>query len=180
MNGMDEMAESLAFLRQHERQVFSGGVTWRSADGPRRLRQSRPDSRGALAEPGRSGFRRRLRCHAERAAAFAASNTASPALHRCRRPVAARRGPEAVVHRHAAPAARRAGRPGRRRPASMSWSKSRWPPAWRIATPCWQRPGQSRHPARRHQPTAFLRAGAAHEGRHRRRQDRPARLLASS
>ena len=40
------------------------------------------------------------------------------------------------LHRHAAPAPRRAGDRRRPGPACTCWSKSRWPPAWPIATPC--------------------------------------------
>ena len=62
MNGMDEMAESLAFLRRDGRASISRGRDDGStANRPDRLRQGRADPRRGSRESARVGVRRRLR-----------------------------------------------------------------------------------------------------------------------
>ena len=182
MNGMDEMAESLAFLRRDGRQVFSGLRLVRWIDCEPRW--------SAAARSGRSTPRRsralpesefvaacdvELRaCRGVRRAATARGRSTDVATMLAETGVAGRRD------RHAAPAPRRAGDPGRARRACTCWSRSRWRRASPTATPCSPRRARTRRQARRHQPAPVVRAGPAHEGGHRRRQDRHGRCSASS
>ena len=180
MNGMDEMAESLAFLRRMAAQYFPG---LRPADGPGanrpdRLRQGRPDPRRRRSRPCPS------RSSSPPATPTPSAPRRSPRASACGpyatwRRCSRRCGVQAVLHRHAAPAARRAGdRGGRgRRPRPGREAAGREPGRLRRHA---RRGARDRHHARRHQPAAVVRAGPAHEGGDRRRQDRPARSSASS
>ena len=77
MNGMGEMAESLAFLRRMSEEVFSGGVNAARAHGGRRLRQGGADSRRRPEKRPGGGVRRRLRQRRGRGRRPSRASTAS-------------------------------------------------------------------------------------------------------
>ena len=144
MNGMDEMAESLAFLRRMSAKYFPDRGAEASMDRVRtalvgcgKVGQIHAAGAGGAA---RVGVRRASATSTlERARAFAARYGVRPFTDVAA--MLARLGAAGRRDRHAAPAARRAGDPGGRRPACTCWSRSRWPRAWPTATPCSPRRG---------------------------------------
>ena len=173
MNGMDEMAESLAFLRRHGREVLPGGRDVK----PVRIgligcgKVGADPRRGARATCPRRSSSAVCDAHAERAEAFAASYGAAAYTDVAAMLREARC--EAVVigtphPLHAEPAIRGG---GGRRPRPGREADGRDPGRLRRHA---RRGARGRRHARRHQPAAVLRAGPPDEGGHRRRQDRHA------
>ena len=175
MNGMDEMAESLAFLRRMGAQYFPER-TDRCNDlrtaliGCGKVGQIHAQALAALPE---SEFvavvrRRPDRARGLRRAVRRASH--SPTWRRCS-PSA---GAQAVLIATPHPLHAEAGHRGGRRPASTCWSRSRWRPAWAIATPCSRRPSAAGIKLGVISQRRFYEPVHSDEGRDRRRQDRPA------
>ena len=83
MNGMDEMAESLAFLRMMSDKYFPGGLNASIADGRRRLRQGGRIHADALRSVPEAEFV--AVCDSDAGRAGLRGKVRRPSLHGCRR-----------------------------------------------------------------------------------------------
>ena len=157
------------------REVFPGGVTMKPVrTALDRLRQGRADPRRGAASAARVGVRRGLRRRAATGPRRSPRRYGVRAVHRRRGACSREVGPQAVVDRHAAPAARRAGDPGGRgrrpRPGREAAGRDASP----TATPCSPPRGKAGSRSASSASGGSYEPVAADEAADRRRQDRPA------